>query len=1064
MSLPPAPAAHARMVRRLVHRTLAAAAVWGVLAAAAQAQIGGTLPPASHEFAKELLYRGDYRGAERRFVSELRGAVKTTQSRWLDSICFYAMLGETYYQQGRNGEALAQFDQACRLFLAYSGWMTNVQFQQPPRPDPAAARRRPPWGPSRRAVTYALLPDTMLLAQGEIDPTRQIERGGPVQTAQLWRVNVIEVVRCTALAIRRRGQLLGPLAPADRLSKELADTLGRPGIGPRNHWSRAWVDLQYGLALAAIGKHQQALPHFSRAVLLDGRYDHALTGAALLAQADAAALANQTVSVATLYTEAGLAAAAFDDLDVVAESFAAGQQNHQAGGGGPTAALAPALAWADQQNLHHLGVVLRNASAEQLAEGRQLQAAGKLLAGGSRRRRDVLQGRLGAGRDWLSARLIVGQEGGGKKAGAALQDALQRAAAVSLRNFQLGLANARYDSGALSARLAVQVYAQLLSDPTPRAWAATPAEATAGMLTDHDAAFDRWIDAALQRQETKAAIEISDLAKRRRFLRTQPLGGRLIALRRLLGADPAGLSQPLQMQQKMLLAAEPRYGQLAAEAASVERQLREAKRLVEDGRVPRAVATLLKDWGRLADAQESLLASMAGGRSATPLCFPPQRTADAARATLEPGEAILAFPQAGGAMHGFLLAAGGEHTWRLGDSKQVAAAVAEGLRGIGHFKRGRAMPVEEAASSDWRQAAAELSTLLLGGSRLDPAATRRLTIVPDGPLWHVPFAMLLVGDTQSQRPLIDIAPMRVAPTIGLAFAGAAPEPPTPRTGLIAPTVTGGGAERRMAERNRARLVKALGDPELLPTQSPAPSPLLTGAFDRVVVELEGELMPNAAAAWSPMPIDRKRSDGGLAAWQRLPAAAPRRLVLGGVRTVAESALSVSGRSSSVAPSIGDELFLAACGLRAAGAETVLLSRWPTGGALHGELVGEFVAELGRQPAADAWRRSVILARDATLSPSREPRLGSAGRAQSAPLAGHPFFWSGYLLLDAGVEPLPEEPEEDGPAEAPGDEAEAKPADAPEAKPAEAPEAKPAEAPEAKPLEVPEAAAPMGPPR
>ena len=61
---------------------------------------------------------------------ETQRGVHTPQSRWIDSICYYAMLGEVLYQEGRNADALAQFDQACQVLLAYPNWLLQVRFQQ----------------------------------------------------------------------------------------------------------------------------------------------------------------------------------------------------------------------------------------------------------------------------------------------------------------------------------------------------------------------------------------------------------------------------------------------------------------------------------------------------------------------------------------------------------------------------------------------------------------------------------------------------------------------------------------------------------------------------------------------------------------------------------------------------------------------------------------------------------------------------------------------------------------------------------------------------------------------
>src|SRR5690606_31049321 len=125
--------------------------------------------------------------------------------------------GEVYYQLGRNREALAEFDQAIELYLAYPNWMLRVKFPQAPQPD---NRTRPlaPWGKSTRQITYGNFSDTMLVAMGQIDNSQVARQGGVIQQAQYWKLNVFELVRTTSLAIRRRNELLGPLSKYDRLS------------------------------------------------------------------------------------------------------------------------------------------------------------------------------------------------------------------------------------------------------------------------------------------------------------------------------------------------------------------------------------------------------------------------------------------------------------------------------------------------------------------------------------------------------------------------------------------------------------------------------------------------------------------------------------------------------------------------------------------------------------------------------------------------------------------------------------------------------------------------------
>ena len=74
-----------------------------------------------------------------------------------------------------------------------------------------------------------------------------------MQQANLYPVTPQEIVRATALALRRRAMLLGPAEQYDPLTDDVLMAMNRP-IGPPNHWSEAWTNLERGLALAAGGK------------------------------------------------------------------------------------------------------------------------------------------------------------------------------------------------------------------------------------------------------------------------------------------------------------------------------------------------------------------------------------------------------------------------------------------------------------------------------------------------------------------------------------------------------------------------------------------------------------------------------------------------------------------------------------------------------------------------------------------------------------------------------------------------------------------------------------------
>ena len=186
-------------------RIAVVAAMMAVLSPApAAAQVGDDIPRTPYYLAVQTFYSGDYIDAERGLRRETRRGVRTVQERWIDSICYHAMLGEVLYHQGRNAEALAEFDQACQILLAYPNWLLQVKFIQPPRPDIARTRRIPPWGRSERQFTLGQFAETEQVFMGELDPRRALQEGGVFRSFSRYldvTANVTAANRTAAIVV-----------------------------------------------------------------------------------------------------------------------------------------------------------------------------------------------------------------------------------------------------------------------------------------------------------------------------------------------------------------------------------------------------------------------------------------------------------------------------------------------------------------------------------------------------------------------------------------------------------------------------------------------------------------------------------------------------------------------------------------------------------------------------------------------------------------------------------------------------------------------------------------------
>ncbi|MCA9229303.1 MAG: CHAT domain-containing protein [Planctomycetales bacterium] len=987
--------------------------------ASAQGLINST-PSQAYYRGIEELYRGEYRDAERIFRSETRGAIKIgVTGRWVDSICYHAMWGEVLYHQGRFGPALEQFDQACTMFLQYPQWLLRVRFEQPPREDVSRLRRQQlPWGTSERQFTLGLFSSQMLISQGDLlSGNRAAQQGGVVQSAQLWRIDVIEVIRCTALAIRRRSELLGPLAAQDRISREMATRLNSGGAPP-NHWSGAWIDLQQGLVSAGEGKSDLALKQLARAELIQGRFDHPLTCVALLEQGRIHMEQGNTSVAAKYFAEASYSAFYYDNPGIVDEAFKLGAANRLAGGiESVSAALDSVAAWARRERFDHIFARVSFALSEEQMTLGNWDAAAATIEVGQTRLRDARSGLLGSWSQFLAARIAAQQ--GRDTAPAALAAAIDQQLVMTPRNFQIGLANGRYDQQLLRDRSAADIYQSLLADPTPADWVFRPLETLSVLQTPHEAAFDRWLNALLSRNDLGTALEVTDLAKRRRFLGSLAWGGRLASLRDTLELPAHTLTPQIQVRRQDLLLKYPRYGeeQKAGQQLWASLKSRWLPALDEQSQ-----SDLNKDWRAWSTSlqrREAMLNMIGLERVAVDPVFPPLSTAAELQAKLQPGQAVVVFHDTSNGLLGFLITAKGSTHWNCGPVGRLNKPLNDFLRSLGNYDASHDMTTKDLASDDWQATGKKLYRALFDGSSIDLESTDELIVVPDNLVWYVPLAALPAELEDRTAAMISLSKLRVVPTMGLAMGNAVVRRRVQRSGIVGRGIVPGDTEE-LQDESLTDLREAVLNPIALPTPSPIPTAQLASLLETLIVLDEIEIDPLRPLDWSPVPGGRAAQEDTLSHWLSLPQFGPQNILLPAVHTIAERGGRTSKRKASAAAP-GHELFLASCGLMSTGAQTVLLSRWSVGGQSTLDLVREFIQELPHTTAADAWQRSVQVAMEMSIHPDAETRVKAD--LEAPPItAAHPFFWGGYLLIDAGA---PAETDEAEPQDSPAEVAETK---------------------------------------
>jgi tetratricopeptide (TPR) repeat protein len=974
-------------------------------AASASAQIGTQSTPHDGYWNSFGAYLdGDFRAAARNFREAAKDGVMnisvTAPGPWIDAICYHAMIGECHFQMGANSDALDEYTAALKFFLAHRDWLLRIEM--PPGIEPEMnPRMNVTWGTTARATVLGRYRPRYPTLTGRIDNSGVIVRGGVVAPPIYYTVYASEIVRCTALAISRRRTLLGPVSEYDPLTIQVVEALGRAASGSA-HWSQCWIQLELGLAYAAANRMPQAITELQKSIQAAGSYDHPLTCVALLELGRIAFEQAKYEAAITYFHEATISAAYFERYEVLEEAFRLGAEAHLlAGHKGMYPPLAPASATLQRQRM--LKVSLLTSLSEQLLAQGELPAANNALgqARSNIGRREMGSGAIGCRLNFVTARTAM-HAGDLKAGGAALATALAYQKSSSLRLFHIGLADTAFRSGALTERLADMVFAETLREPTRSDWATSPLDTLAVLTTPHLPAYEHWFELALARKEQEQALNIAERIRRQRFFLTQALGGRLLALRWVLEGPAETLSPDATLQKQELLVKFPKMAELSKRSAELRTSLYKLPIAPTDETQIKQQREQLDELGRVSAAQEALLQLIALERVPSEMAFPPLRDTKEIQERLPDGTIVFYYFATSRSVHAFALARDRYAYFALPQPAKVKADVSELLRKMGHYDRSQPVNIDDLKANGWKPAAQRLLGQLTNDANAEEWRTyRELVIVPDGVLWYLPFETLPapselrgnIASDQSVGPLLMQLPVRYAPTLSLVISDGRNPRPMPRTGIVAGKLLPRGDESAL-QAQLEPLAAALGESAILRKEPAIATSIFASTFDRLVVLAENDDADKGPLAWSPLVLDGGKPGGSLSDWTLLPLGGVDQILLPGFHTAAENGLKRGNAT-------GEEIFTATCALMASGCRTILLSRWRVGGQSTYDLMREFLQELPHDSAAGAWRRSVQLATDRQLDPALEGRLKAPANTTGMK-ADHPFFWSGYMLIDTGA--------------------------------------------------------------
>ncbi len=967
----------------------------------------GTRPSPAYDAALAALSSGATSRALDLARTEYKSCLRIGGQRWIDSIAASAVIGECHSELGDLREALAAYEETLVLAAAYPQWLLAVQFP----PQQLRVRQQPPqatWGRSTRNTRPAQLPDTVAIRQAGADPKQVLEQGGVLIAPFDQLIRPAELMRATVIAIYRQAEILGPLgrdAPTlDRVATALAQRPAQPA-----HYAQSWIDIALGTALWAQGKPDQATPLLTRGLVIGDGLDHQLTAWGLIVLGRIALDAGQAAQAATYFEEATYAAANEADGRALEEAFAFVHAARAAAGTrGVPPAIAGAITWADRDwpVLHARLVAMQ---AECLATGGDARAAAAALKqiDGRLLRADPGRGQLGA--EVAYAQAILGYATADVRAGdTALDAAIEIARPRSPRLFQAArlVELVVQGSGTLSDRQADALFAGLLAPPADRDFTTKPLDTLAVISSDRHDAFETWLAVATRRGADQA-FEAAEALVRDRWLSARPLGGRRLAIDRLFAADPAVL-EPAAAARRAALLGNRRDLNATLDAFALLRG-RLAADLLAAKQAPaeKQLAGSDADWAKyqsLATTRTAFVAALSAGREATAIDFPPLTPSAEIRDRLAPKQLILSFRWTRAGLTAALESRDRQATWEVRQAAGIPGEVAQLAKSLCLFDPDAAVSTDKLVAGGWRDSAAQLERMLFENSRVTLAeGIDELVIVPDGWLWYVPFELLPIASGKGDAGptlLRDVCRVRYAPTRSLAVARLPAAAGTGPVGIHVGRLARG--PKSASAETLDRLTQGIDRAVPLPLPEKPPAALVASVFDGLAV-LDDLGMLGTSPVASLVPGAAGRGGIPLADWLAPPQKRPGFVLLPGM----QSAFARGLEKGSLPPRPGDDLFMPAIDLLAAGAHTAVLARWRVGGRTTTDLMLEFLRDATATapdapppPASASWRRAVDVVTAEAPDAAREPRL-KQGEAVLTD-ARHPFFWAGYLLIDGAA--------------------------------------------------------------
>ncbi len=929
----------------------------------------GQYPSPQYYIGLDVYRSGDLEGAIDVLDNALRGSRRDIHGRWIDAIPALAMLAECHWQLGNLPAAREALDQVFQIAIRNRGWLGRIDWQSSLRQGVQVSQPPGLW-PEAAAVRVAPVNEKLMYQSGRQLTEQVLRQGGPIEEPNIRTMDLVEIMRGLAIASYRRRVILGPLAEQDPLANGMLEATKYP------------AGLQIPIARLLIGSlrttgyfsnhdDQRTVSEASQSSLFNGAV-HPLSAIATLAQASALAGSDKPEAVVPLALNLVHAAAALEQPEFIGEALqlAAGCASEQQAATVRQAASVVATAMLRNSRLATLHCLIAGADAAITAG--DLDSAVTMLAQAQSlsARRDVFQPRLDAYGAYVTARLAAAR---GSSIGVnkvtdldqalnlmtsfALNHRNRKQSLVSMpRVYQLALIRQAIGTS-LGGNTSDKLLQDFCDDPPPEVWRRDAVDGLAGAMVDRSLAHAARVNLAASGGYAEKLLQAADWMLAARFNQRLPLGGRIAQVRAIARSD------------EQLL--DPKVVEFRNKAGRGMKDVRGAALAMAE---PNAIQV---------EALEAKACAVALSRLHLPQASPPMLDEKVPVATLPKRTGLLTFTSIGNKLYATLSADAKVVMWTVGSSNRLPSEIGRLLKGIGVGKsRGNRLPEDDS----WKEVAVTLRRHLFpDDATITPERFDELIIVPDGPLWYLPFELLPLEEEGSEL-MGDKITIRYSATPGLALKPVA-MPPINRAIGVAADLFFAPRDPELNDSIVQSILDVLNDPVRLPEVVDTPSGLLGNKLGHLVVAAPRAPNQKNPLMMSVTPYDQTSPYGTLAAWMRFPAEVPRSVVLLGYRTP----VGVGQLGN------GDELFNTLCALHASGVRSILLSRWAVGGESSAIALREFLQELPFAGMNASWNRARMLLRRSELDPAGEPLLTKAEQEREGLTGDEPLFWAGYLI-------------------------------------------------------------------